>query len=468
MSEESDVLVIGAGTAGTYMSWLLAKKGHSVILIDKDARNDVGKRLDVIHFETDRFENSGIPMPKEGMPEYLGTFTRSTINSPDFKTRITVRALQTIMRLSPFLQRMYGIVEKDGVVLKFNHAFKKLIFQDNKIVGCVVETGGNAIEFRARVIIDASGTSAVVRTSLPPDYGIETFKLGPHDVMHVLLDYIRWKKPEEPHPSIENSYIYYQSWFGPSLTEDGAILGIGQGGSYEEAKKALDILLEKAKFPPYEVIKKERGITPYRRPPYSLVSDGIACIGDAGCITYPFSGHGVTATWNLCKILNEVVDKALQQEGYITRDLLWDINVKYYRDQGAKFAGLLTQLSGILNMSEKEWNYLLEKEMIYKGGDDNEEIPEPNKEYEEEMSLGEMLAFLGKLIAGLLGRRLSFKNVNQLLNANSLSGKIKKHYEKYPAKTSDFEEWLMEAKKLWEKKKVAYKQFTPTFKIEYP
>ncbi len=468
MVEKSDVLIVGAGTAGTYMSWLLAKKGHSVIVLDKDARNEVGKRLDVIHFETDRFENSGIPMPKEGMPEYLGTFIRSTINSPDFKTRITVQAYQTIMRLSPFLQRMYELIEKDGVILKFSHSFKKLLFKDNKIVGCFAETGGKEVEFRFRTIIDASGTAAVVRTSLPEDYGVETFKLGPHDVMYVLLQYIKWKEPKKPHPSVENSYIYYQAWFGPSFTKDGAILGIGQGGSYENARKAREILLQKANFPPYEIIKKEQGITPYRRPPFSLVSDGFVCIGDAACITYPFTGHGVTATWNLCKIVAEVLDKALKQNGYISKDLLWDINVNYFRDQGAKFAGLLTQLSGILNMSEKEWNYLLEKEMIYKsGGDDEEELPEPNKEYEQEMSLGEMLNFSIKLVAGLLKRRLSYKHVKQLLHANFLAGKIKKYYEKYPETPTKFDEWVAGAQRLWKQKKVAVKEF-PTFKVEYP
>lgn len=467
MSEKTEVLIVGAGTAGVYMSWLLAKQGISVLLIDKDARNEVGKRLDVIHFETDRFENSGIPMPKEGMPEYLGTHTSSTINSPDFKTKVTVRALQTIMRLSPFLQRMYGIIEKDGATLKFNHLFKELVFEKDKIIGCILESEGKEIEIHCRVIIDASGTSAAIRTSLPPEYGIETFKLGPNDVMHVLLQYIRWKKPEEPHPSVENSYIYYQAWFGPSLTEDGAILGIGQGGSYEKAEKARKILLEKANFPPYEIIKKERGITPYRRPIYSLVGNGIVCIGDAACLTYPFSGHGVTATWNLCKIVAKVLGNALKQEEYISRELLWDINVEYFKDQGAKFAGLLTQLSGILNMSEEEWNYLLEKDLIYKSGEVEEEIPEPNKEYEEEMSLGDMLKFLAKLISGILGRRLSYKNVKQLLGANSLAGKIKKHYELFPKNPNEFNDWLVVAKTLWSQKKLAVKKF-PSFEIEYP
>ena len=43
----------------------------------------------------------------------------------------------------------------------------------------------------------------------------------------------------------------------------------------------------------------------------------------------------------LCKIAVEVVDRALSKEGDLTADSLWPINVRYFRDQGAKFAAIL-------------------------------------------------------------------------------------------------------------------------------
>jgi flavin-dependent dehydrogenase len=42
MIKKCDLLVVGAGTAGTYLSWIIAKKGYSVILIEKDKREEVG------------------------------------------------------------------------------------------------------------------------------------------------------------------------------------------------------------------------------------------------------------------------------------------------------------------------------------------------------------------------------------------------------------------------------------------
>ena len=50
MPQKCDVLIVGAGTTGVYFGWSMAKKGNSVIIIDKDARDKVDNRLEIIHF----------------------------------------------------------------------------------------------------------------------------------------------------------------------------------------------------------------------------------------------------------------------------------------------------------------------------------------------------------------------------------------------------------------------------------
>ncbi|MFO7797915.1 MAG: FAD-dependent monooxygenase [Promethearchaeia archaeon] len=465
MSERTEVLIVGAGTAGTYLGWILAKEGHSVRIIEKDSRENVGKRLDVIHFESDRVKKASLPPFNPEDPDCLEIRDTSTIITPDFETEIKTRVFQTIVLLTPFLNKMYNILESDGVNLEFTTKFKELIFEENRIVGVKVLKNGDVKEYYASLILDASGTSAVVRTSLPKNYGIETFSLGPNDVMYVLLQYIKWTQPEEPHPETDSGYNFWLLWFGPSLGKDQAILGVGQPGSYENARLAREDFLNQIDLPPYEIIKEERGFTPYRRPPYTLVADGFLCIGDAAAITYPFSGHGVTATWMLCMIACDVIDKELNRGGYLTQGRLWDINVKYFRDQGAKFAGLLTQLSGILNFTKKEWSYFLTHGLIYKTGD-VDELPEPNKEYEEDMSLGEMIKFIFKVLGGLLTRKLSLKNIKKLLKANSLANNIKEHYENYPKSPDKFDSWVSEAEKLWKKKTPAFKKLS-NVEIQY-
>ncbi len=457
MVEEADILIVGAGTAGSYMGWLLAKEGFSVIIIEEDKRDEVGKRLDVIHFESDRVEDAGIPAFQVGNPDCIEIREHSTVVTPDFKTKLKIRALQTIVRLTPFLNRMYKLLESQGAELLFSCEFKKLIFDNGQISGIIAEKDEKTFEIHAKLIIDASGKKAVIRTSLPETYGVETFQLGPNDVMYVLLQYIKWKNPSKPHPIPDTGYQWWLLWFGPSYDPNGAILGVGQPGSFENARLAREDFLNRIDLPSYEVVKKERGSTPYRRPPYSLVADRFLCIGDAAAITYPFSGHGVTATWVLCMIASEVISNTLNEGKELSRQVLWNINTKYFRDQGAKFASLFTQLSGVLNFNEKEWNYFIKKGLIYQTGE-GEDIPEPNKEYEEEMTFGEMIKFVFKILGGLIRRQLSFKHMKRLLQANGLAGKIKKHYENYPNDPKNFENWVKEAEILWAKKKTAVKK----------
>ena len=77
-----------------------------------------------------------------------------------------------------------------------------------------------------------------------------------------------------------------------------------------------------------------------------------------------------------------------------------------------------------------------------------------------------LLKFFGSLIGGLIKGKISFKNFKRFLNANGLSGKIKKHYEIFPENINDFEDWVIAADRLWQKKKVAIKKL-PNVEIEY-
>ena len=94
------------------------------------------------------------------------------------------------------------------------------------------------------------------------------------------------------------------------------------------------------------------------------------------------------------------------------------------------------------------------------------EIPEPNKEYEADMSFGEILKIALGLLGGVLKRKLSFKNVKKLLKANGLAAKIQNHYEKYPENPNDLDEWVEQAEELWKQKKLVRKKY-PSVTIEY-
>jgi hypothetical protein len=53
-----------------------------------------------------------------------------------------------------------------------------------------------------------------------------------------------------------------------------------------------------------------------------------------------------------------------------------------------------------------------------------------------------------------------------LISANSLAGKIKKHYETFPEDPNEFDQWVKKADQLWKQKRVAIKKLE-TLSIEY-
>lgn len=462
MAEKCDVIIVGAGTAGVYLGWLLAKQGHLITIIDRDSRNQVGQRLEVIHFETDEIEKAGVPPPVEGTEEFICRVEKFNVLTPDKKNKLSARALQTVLKLPLFLQRMYNILEAEGVKFEFKCKFSDLIYENGKVVGIFGEKKEKKMEFQARLVVDASGTDAVIRTSLPSDYGIETFKLGPYDVMHVPIRYIVWSNPSEPHPEPILADLNHISFLNPSYMENGAILGIGQPGSYKQANQVLDDYVASSNWPSFKVKKTEKGITPYRRPPYSLVSDGVFCIGDAAAITRPYSGHGVTATWYLCRIAAKVINKALKKEKtYLSKEMLWEINVEYFKNQGAQFAGTIVLLSSLINLTEKELNYFLQK-IEFLIDEDSNLLGDLNLN----LTTWQYLKIAGQMIWGLLIRKLSLKHIKQFLKMNSLSNIIRKHYENFPEKPLNFESWVEKADELWSKKKIIRKKF-PSTEVEY-
>lgn len=459
MERESDILVVGAGTAGTYYALQLARRGIPVKVIEKDKRAKVGKRLDVFHIDSDKFSEFGVPEPAENSGEFICVLKDGISLSPDGSFPKRLDYPFHVLRLTPFLNRLYVLAESAGVKFAFETTVKAPVLRDGSIIGVAAGSKGKTREYNAKLVVDATGTAAALRTSLPDDFGMETFGLAPDDKFYVVLRYLRWEDPsnarisgpwEGPLYPVEYASVgwtYYKTWIAPSSDPRGAILGIGATGSYEHAEEVLKEFLEKIKLPPYRVERIEKGTTPYRRPPYSVVGNGFLCLGDCACITKPFSGEGVTAAWRLCKIAAEETAAVIQGGGPVTGERLWNINVRYFRDQGAKFAALLATLPGAANTTAKECQYLFQNDVIFSETDFND----MNKFFEVRLSTARLLKVVYTLARGLFSGNYSFSSMRALVRALVISGKVRAHYEKYPIQPDEYTRWKVKAEELWKK-----------------
>jgi len=359
-----DVVIVGAGPAGIYLGWQLSKKGRAVLIVEKESSNLVGSKMDQFHMDKHTFENYGVPFPILGTEEYITSFEITNHYSPTGKYIQKMKWPVIAMRFQFFIQRLINLASADGVSFEFSCSYKKGVFHENKLIGIIAEKENKDLKFLGKIIVDASGTNAVIRTSLPKDYGIETFKIEDEEKMYVIQRVIRWLNPDEPHPGKEiksNTWMYYKNWIAPHFLPNANIFGNGQPGGFHNAEKANKIFLENINIPPYEILEEHKATTVYRRSPYSLIADAFFCIGDSACMTKPFNGEGISLSWAVAKIATEVFIKLLESSEFISKEKLWEINVKYFKNDGAKIAALLARYQLQQIHRKMKWNIYLKK-----------------------------------------------------------------------------------------------------------
>jgi hypothetical protein len=152
----------------------------------------------------------------------------------------------------------------------------------------------------------------------------------------------------------------------------------------------------------------------------------------------------VTSSFTACQIAAEVAVEALVADD-VSRDALWPYNVRYFRDQGAKFASMFVQLPAAAELSRREVDFLFHSDLIF-GSEDFEQM---NLHYATEMSLGKTLSMGVKLLGGVLGGRFSWDSLKRLLDVSGRATKIRALYERFPGDPGGFGPWVEEAMVLW-------------------
>lgn len=424
-----DVVIVGACTAGTYFSGLLAKRGLKVLVIDRDSEANLAKRLDIVHFTRDSYEEFGVEASKEGDEEFVRDFNvcygKSALNNHLKTNYINV----AVLHLPLFIKRLRKTALESGVHFRFGTTFRELCYEGGRI--CGIRTTDEE-KIRARLVVDASGISAVVRRSINDPF-IENFETGPRDKFYVLLKYVKLKDPNLTVVD-STSWPYYKGWIAPQHTPGGAIIGVGANLSFDYARKCMAKFEAAIPLPEYELQYEEMACTPYRRPPFSFVTDGFLAIGDAACLTKPINGEGIPAAWKHCTPAAEIIAEAMKDGGYPTKEKLWEINRIYQTGEGAAYAGERAMLIGAVDMTPKDNDYLYKKGIVFRSDD------EPEVEN-----------LLGALIKGVLSGEFTLKALISLASSTMKGEALKKHYQEYPATPEGYAAWKKKALKLWKK-----------------
>ncbi len=434
-----DITVIGSCTAGLYFAARMAKQGYKVLVVDKLKEEELGKRLDIFHLDETSFDIYGTPKPNPGDEDYVHQFdysaSRSALGNWEKHHEHTVY----VMKLPLYIKRMIAWAKEIGVDFMFETSFEDFIYHENgRINGAKLVTADGKLTVHSRLVADCSGTASAARRKLPESYECENFEITDKDKFYVAIKYIHFNNPR---PRVQHtiSWPYYKVWIAPCEDEHGAILGVGANISFEYGEKCLSKFLENINIPDYEVVREEKGITPYRRPPYSFVADGFVALGDSACLTKPSNGEGITAQWFLVNIAAEEIGKAMADGKYPYAKDIWQINVRYQKSQGAEFAELLATLTGAVDCSRQENDYEFKHNIIFKDNLKNS-VPDKSKEKRQ---------LIAGLLKGLACGKIRPKTIKKLIHYSGIAGNIKHHYLDFPENINGFEQWKQRADELW-------------------
>jgi len=359
------VVVVGAGSAGATVAWKLAAADHRVVLIDRAAREALGRPW-INGVEERLFPDLGIrARPPIRFAERQRVIMqtpaghRMSIEQPPV-AEIDMRHLTDALLRNALLF---------GVRLRCRSEVRRLIVEGGAVHGVVVRgPEGGEENIAARCVVHAAGHRRIPGTEelgdQAPGGTIEEADLCvAHQQVHRIDDLeearrFMTRQRLGPHDTLcrvggRGGYSIANIGIDPAARRvsflTGAMMTQGSGA----AREMLQELRAELPFAG-PVLLGGGGTIPVRRPHASLVAKGLALVGDAAAQVYPAHGSGVAAGVRAALLLARTLDDALRAGGAIDEPVLWPYAALFMRSRGALCAGseIMRKLSESLTAQE--------------------------------------------------------------------------------------------------------------------
>ncbi len=432
-----DVVVIGAGSGGCLAAKTVAEAGFEVCMIDRKREQDIGDKVCGDAIGKHHFDNLNLDHPtgEELEQKIYGI----KIYSPDMDTVVTVKGEGVhgyLVNRQLFGQRLLKDAKDAGATLLTSTFATDPVIKNRYVTGVSakdLKTGKN-FEISARVVVDASGYSAVLRKKLPPEIRIET-EVNNEDVV-ICYREIREVKEQVADPSFCEIYLNLQRvpggycWIFPkSPTKVNVGLGVAMTKGFPNPKNLFhDVILSMPLFKGSFALSGGGGHVPTRRPLSSMVGNGLLIVGDAACQVNPIHGGGIGSSMMGGAKAGEVIIEALET-GDVSREGLWSYNGKYMEVYGAKQAGLDVFRMLLQRLTNKEMNYGMEHHLIT-----DDDLLKASMGEDVKLNITEKTRRIFKGIGSL-------SLLKKLRATANLMREIKRLYRNFPSSPEGLGEW---------------------------
>ncbi len=353
-----DVLVVGAGPAGSMAAKTLAEAGLSVVMLEK--RQEIGDPVRCAEAVSKR----GLKDLVEVDPRWIAADLKgSRVFSPDGAS-IVLSEEQSGGKTGYVLERK--IFDRTlameaacaGAEVMVKTRAQGLLKRDGKICGVSAIRSGDTFQIEAPLVIGADGIESKVGRWA----GIDT-TLKPKDISTCAQFLVKDE-------SIDSNYceFYFGNKIAPGAYawifpkgEKVANVGLGVLGSRSSGiGEPLRLLQEfmKSHLPKGKVVEMDVGGVPVAPQLEAMTTDGVMLVGDAAHQSDPLTGGGIITGMTAGVIAGEVAADAISR-GDVKRASLRDYEDRWKEPNGNKLQRHYDLKEFFIGLTDEDLNNLL-------------------------------------------------------------------------------------------------------------
>jgi len=356
MKDQYDLIVVGAGPAGSIAATTAAKKGLSVLMLEK--RQEIGEPVRCAEGVGKKRLRQHIEPDEKWL---CGEVSSAKIISPN-GTTLTMAEEDAGSEVGYVLDRkifdrtLVELSGEAGVDIMVKARVTGLIIEGETVCGVEMMHLGKTYSIRSKLVIGADGVEskvgrwAGIDTSLKPSH-IETcaqFLVSGVDIDQSSCRFYMGNKVAP------GGYV----WLFPK-GDNMANVGIGILGSRAGEKKPIEYLTEfvEANYPNGSIIEHVAGAVPASGPIEKTIGNGLMLVGDAARQSDPFTGGGISNAMDAGLYAGEVAAEAIAQND-VSEKVLQEYEKRWRGSFGNEIANNLIVKETFFSLSDEDLDSL--------------------------------------------------------------------------------------------------------------
>jgi len=351
----ADVVIVGAGPAGSIAAYEMAGRGHSVLVLDKRQELGTPKRC-AEGINIKGLQEVGLePNPLWAVNKIVG----SHIYAPSGK-RVEMNDLGTtgfVLERKIFEKHLAKRAIDAGAKYMVKTLVTDVLKDGDRIVGVKARHMGEEFDVNAKLVIAADGVDSM------------TAKRAGINTLNKLSDYHSGFQYEMAGLRIQNDVL--SLYFGVEVAPKGYVwifpkgggianVGIGivgvESGEGRRARDYLDkfIASHPEVFENASPIEVNAGGIPVKIDAETFVKDGFMVVGDAAQQVNPIHGGGIALAMRAAKLCAEVASSALTEDD-VSRERLLEYETRWMEGDGKHLKRLLKLRYFLEKLDDKDF-----------------------------------------------------------------------------------------------------------------